>query len=102
MSITGKPMTTEYQANESDSAPGDYNPEKLPPEVAFMLILIGIAAVPLPGPGVPFIVAGGLVLWPSTFNPLNNRIRQKYPDAHNKVFRVLRRFEADLNRRYPQ
>ena len=94
-------MTSKYQANESDSAPGDYNPAKLPPEVAFMLLLIGIAAVPLPGPGVPFIVAGGLVLWPSTFIPINNRIKKNYPEAHAKVFRALERFENDMNRRYP-
>ncbi|MFM7741291.1 MAG: hypothetical protein ACKO9H_17980 [Planctomycetota bacterium] len=85
----------------AQSTPDEYSPDRLPPEVAFMLLLIGIAAVPLPGPGVPFIVAGGLVLWPQTFTPINHQIRMKYPAAHAKVFNVLKRFEADLNRRYP-
>jgi hypothetical protein len=75
--------------------------EPLPPEVATLLILIGIAAIPLPGPGIPFILAGGLSLWPKTFGPMNVKFRRAYPNSHRKVRQVLSRFEQDLHRRYP-
>ena len=90
------------EVKSAQSTSDEYSPERLPPEVAFMLLLIGVAAIPLPGPGVPFIVAGGLVLWPKTFTPINNQMKTKYPAADASVFRVLKRFETDLNRRYPQ
>jgi hypothetical protein len=104
LEVTGPKMTTEIRrGEEKKSRIGEsYSPEHLPPEVAFLLLLIGIAAVPLPGPGIPFIVAGGLVLWPRTFKPVNHRLQTSYPEAHASVFRVLERFENDLNRRYPK
>ncbi|MFM1800784.1 MAG: hypothetical protein RJA81_136 [Planctomycetota bacterium] len=76
--------------------------DALPPEVAIILIIIGIIAVPLPGPGIPFIVAGGLVLWPATFRPIDRKIQSRFPDAHTTVHDILDRFESDLNRRYPK
>jgi hypothetical protein len=77
------------------------DPHTLPPEVATLLIAIGIAGIPLPGPGIPFILAGGLVLWPRTFAPLDNRFRRSYPQSHGQVEKILKRFEDDLQRRYP-
>jgi hypothetical protein len=79
-----------------------FEPNQLPPEIAALLILIGVIAIPLPGPGVPFIVAGGLALWPKTFQPLDRNLRSKFPEAHASVFRILQRFENDLNQRYPK
>jgi len=85
---------------------GDQRPaeihESLPPEVATILIAIGIAGIPLPGPGIPFILAGGLVLWPKSFGPLDKRFRKSYPKSHKQVSKILKRFEDDLSRRYPQ
>lgn len=74
---------------------------RIPPEVATMLIFIGILGIPLPGPGLPFILAGGLALWPRTFQPVDYRFRQKFPKAHDSVADLLDRFEKDLNSRYP-
>ena len=42
--------------------------QKLPPEIGVLLIVLGTAGVLIPGPvGATFLVAGGLVLWPSGF-----------------------------------
>jgi hypothetical protein len=73
----------------------------IPPEVATLFILIGILGIPLPGPGIPFILAGGLALWPRTFGPIDNQFRRKYPRAHDSVSGLLDRFQRDLNNRYP-
>ena len=77
------------------------NTRRMPPEVAALLIGIGILGIPLPGPGIPFILAGGLALWPRTFAPMDNHFRRKYPKAHESVADLLDRFESDLNSRYP-
>lgn len=90
--------------SHSENRPSDPSPfqaKTLPPEVASMLILIGILGIPLPGPGIPFILAGGLAIWPRTFKPIEERFRHKFPTAHDSVFQILGRFEDDLNRRYP-
>lgn len=89
---------------DSDNSEKHYShhePHALPPEVATLLIAIGIAGIPLPGPGIPFILAGGLVLWPKSFRPLDDRFRKSYPKSHGQVARILKRFEDDLSRRYP-
>jgi len=90
--------------SHTEKSPPDVLPfesKTLPPEVASMLILIGILGIPLPGPGIPFILAGGLAIWPRTFKPIEERFRHKFPTAHDSVFQILGRFEDDLNRRYP-
>ena len=90
--------------SHTEKSPPDVLPfesKTLPPEVASMLILIGILGIPLPGPGIPFILAGGLAIWPRTFKPIEERFRHKFPTAHDSVFQLLGRFEEDLNRRYP-
>lgn len=92
-------MTTD--TGNSDRPHNQQEPHSLPPEVATLLIAIGIAGIPLPGPGIPFILAGGLALWPRTFSPLDDRFRKKYPKSHGQVAGILKRFEDDLSRRYP-
>lgn len=89
------------QSENHPSDPSPFQAKTLPPEVASMLIIIGILGIPLPGPGIPFILAGGLAIWPRTFKPIEERFRHKFPMAHDSVFQLLERFEEDLNRRYP-
>lgn len=83
-------------------APSKFDPQKLPPEVATLLIAIGVIGIPLPGPGIPFILAGGLALWPKTFGPMDEKFLRKYPKSHRQVSRILQRFESDMKRRYPR
>ena len=80
----------------------EFQVDKLPPEVATILIMIGILGIPLPGPGIPFILAGGLALWPRTFKPMERRFLHEFPEAHHSVFKILERFEGDMNCRYPE
>lgn len=91
-------MTT---TSEKSPEPTGFDASGIPPEIATLLIFIGILGIPLPGPGLPFILAGGLALWPRTFQPFDDRFRKKFPAAHDSVFALIGRFEQDLNSRYP-
>ena len=53
--------------------------QKLPPEIGVLLIVVGTAGILLPGPvGSPFLVAGGIALWPSGFRKVGaSRCREK-------------------------
>lgn len=76
--------------------------ERLPKEVGALLIVIGIAGVLLPGPvGSPFILAGGLVLWPSGFNRVEGWFERKFPGLHRSGVTQIDRYLGDLERRYP-
>jgi hypothetical protein len=76
--------------------------EKLPPEVGILLIVVGIGGILLPGPvGAPFLLLGGLTLFPSTFRGLDRQMRRRFPEAHREGMRHVRRFLHDLERRYP-
>ena len=76
--------------------------EKLPKEVGALLIAIGIAGLLLPGPvGSPFVLAGGLVLWPSGFNRVEGWFEKKFPGLHRSGVTQIDRYLGDLERRYP-
>lgn len=96
--MASEPEISQASANSAHDDPAI---EKLPPEVATLLMLIGVLGIPLPGPGIPFILAGGMSLWPKTFGPMDDRFRRTWPESHRKVRKVLNRFEQDLQRRYP-
>jgi hypothetical protein len=66
-----------------------------------MLVSAGVIGVVLPGPGVPALVAGGLILWPEAFGKVERWVKKRYPDAHRKGIGHINRFLADLERRYP-
>ena len=76
--------------------------EKLPPEVGILLIVVGVGGLLLPGPiGTPFLLLGGLTLFPSAFRGLDRGMRRRFPKAHRDGMRHVRRFLHDLERRYP-
>ena len=68
-----------------------------------LLIVVGVAGVLLPGPvGSPFLVAGGLALWPSGFRKARGPgCRRCSPRLYEEGIRQLERYLADLERRYP-
>jgi hypothetical protein len=75
---------------------------KLPPEIGILLLVIGTAGVLLPGPvGSPFLVAGGLALWPSGFRGVDRCFMKLAPRMYEKGVRQIEYFLADLERRYP-
>jgi hypothetical protein len=76
--------------------------KELPKEVGILLLVMGIGGILLPGPvGAPFLVLGGLTLFPSTFRGLDRRMKKRFPKMHKEGMRQVRRFIHDLERRYP-
>ncbi len=73
----------------------------LPKDLGVMLVSAGVIGVVLPGPGVPALVAGGLVLWPGAFGKAERWFQKRFPDAHRQGMDHLHRFLSDLERRYP-
>ncbi len=54
--------------------------DRLPPEIGVLLIVVGTAGVLLPGPiGSPFLIAGGLALWPSAFRRAEGWLERSSP-----------------------
>ena len=72
-----------------------------PRELGVMLVSAGLIGVVLPGPGVPALVAGGLILWPKGFGKAEQWVRSRFPEAHRKGIGHINRFLTDLERRYP-
>jgi hypothetical protein len=76
--------------------------ETLPKELGVLLIVAGIGGVILPGPvGAPFLLLGGLILFPNTFRKVDRGFANKFPKLHNEGMKQVHRFVNDLERRYP-
>src|SRR5262249_5353808 len=76
--------------------------EKLPPEIGVLLIILGAAGLLLPGPvGSPFLIAGGISLWPSAFRKVEDWFQRVSPGLYDEGIRQMERFLVDLERRYP-
>ncbi len=76
--------------------------QRLPPEIGILLIIVGTAGVLLPGPvGSPFLVAGGIALWPAGFRKVERWLMKVAPGMYATGIRQIERFLADLERRYP-
>ena len=74
----------------------------LPREVGVLLIAAGVGGILLPGPiGSPFLLLGAVTLSPRLFTKLEVRFRTWCPRMHRSGMRQIKRFLADLNRRYP-
>lgn len=74
----------------------------LPPEIGTLLIVVGIAGLMLPGPvGSPFVLAGGLVLWPKGFGRVEGWFERRFPAMHREGVTQIERYLTDLERRYP-
>jgi hypothetical protein len=74
----------------------------VPPEIGILLLVIGTAGVLLPGPvGSPFLVAGGIALWPAGFRKVEQWLMNVAPGLHETGVRQMEQFLADLERRYP-
>ena len=74
----------------------------LPREVGILLIAAGLGGILLPGPiGSPFLLLGAVTLSPRLFTKLELRFRRRFPRLHESGTRQIKRFLADLERRYP-
>ena len=76
--------------------------EKLPAEIGTLLLLVGVAGILLPGPvGAPFLIAGGIALWPSRFAGAARWFERTAPNAYRHGMKQMDRFLTDLENRYP-
>ena len=74
----------------------------LPRELGVLLIVAGVGGILLPGPvGSPFLLLGAVTLWPRLFTRLEICFQKRFPKMHRTGTRQIRRFLADLDRRYP-
>ena len=75
---------------------------KLPPEIGMLLILSGIAGVLLPGPvGMPLLIAGGVTMWPKTFEPIERWFSRRFPVVHREGVFQLKELISSLKNRFP-
>jgi len=76
--------------------------ESLPKEVGVLLVVAGIGGLLLPGPiGTPFLILGGVVLYPKIFRKLDRGLQKRFPKFHREGMKQVHRFVIDLERRYP-
>jgi hypothetical protein len=75
---------------------------EMPKEVGVLLIVAGIGGLLLPGPvGSPFVILGGVILWPRIFERVEIAFANRFPRVHRQSVRQIGRFLVDLDRRYP-
>jgi hypothetical protein len=75
---------------------------RLPPEAGVLLTVVGTAGLVLPGVvGAPFLLAGGIALWPKGFRKLERWLMKAAPGMYETGVQQIEQFVADLERRYP-
>jgi hypothetical protein len=75
---------------------------EMPREVGVLLVVAGIGGLLLPGPvGTPFVLLGGVILWPRVFERIELAFSHRFPKVHRQSVRQIGRFITDLDRRYP-
>ena len=104
--LPAPPTTADGEAPGESGPPHDGELEKrvskLPAEIGALLVVIGVAGLLLPGPvGSPFVLAGGLVLWPKGFGRVEDWFAARFPGLHREGEAQINRFLLDLERRYP-
>jgi hypothetical protein len=76
--------------------------ESLPKELGVLLVVAGIGGLLLPGPvGTPFLIVGGVILWPAAFKRVERCFHKRMPRMHAAGMKQMKRFVTDLERRYP-
>jgi hypothetical protein len=76
--------------------------QKLPPEIGVLLLVMGVAGLLLPGPvGSPFVIAGGIALWPAGFRKVEGWFQRRAPRLYHVGMDQMERYLADLENRYP-
>jgi hypothetical protein len=99
---SSEPSPVDLPTAGDPESPSQSRLHKLPPEIGVLLIVIGAAGIMLPGPvGSPFLLAGGIALWPAGFRKVEHWFMRTAPGMYDKGIRQIEQFLADLERRYP-
>jgi hypothetical protein len=65
-------------------------------------MVVGLGGILLPGPvGSPFLLAGGIALWPSGFRRVEHWFQRIAPRIYQNGVEQINRYLADLEQRYP-
>jgi hypothetical protein len=98
----GGPRASERPGEPINEADELQRIRALPKEIGALLIVAGIGGLMLPGPiGSPFLIMGGVVLWPRTFERVEVWFEKRFPTMHHQSVRQIKRFLDDMERRYP-
>jgi hypothetical protein len=96
------PRDPQHTAEVASDAEEIERIKALPKEVGVLLVVAGIGGLLLPGPvGSPFLVLGCAMLWPRTFQWMEDGLAKRFPRCHHQGVRHIKRFIDDLDRRYP-
>ena len=108
MNLDGAELETAGGPGEPWPLSGSIDPDgekqrsPMPREIGVLLVVAGIGGILLPGPiGTPFLILGGMILWPGAFERTETCLKKRFPRMHRLGFRQIDRFLVDLDRRYP-
>ena len=60
--------------------------QHVPKELGVLLVVGGIGGLLLPGPvGSPFLILGGVILWPAAFNRVEKCFEKRFPRLHKRA-----------------
>ncbi|MGI9211299.1 MAG: hypothetical protein ACR2HF_02405 [Methylococcaceae bacterium] len=77
--------------------------EHMPRDVGAMLLGVGFAGFVLPGIfGLPFLLAGGVILMPETTRKIKKKLGMEKSGHTDFADKQINRFLDDLDKRYPQ
>lgn len=94
------PETVKKQPTSEESL--EARVKRMPKDVGVMLLSVGLAGVVLPGVlGLPFVLAGGVILMPKTTQKVRRSLGMKNEEENDFATRQITRFLDDFERRYP-
>lgn len=97
-----RPTNPADQGEPAPEAEGPVRLQQLPPEIGALLIIVGTAGILLPGPvGSPFLIAGGVALWPTGFRKVERWFMKVAPGMYTTGIKQIEHFLDDLERRFP-
>lgn len=97
-----KPSDPHHTVVPTPEDPTPSRIHELPREAGVMLVSVGAVGFVLPAmAGLPALVAGGMVLWPQTFRPVERWVAGRFPKAYREGMRQIGRYLDDLERRFP-
>ena len=86
----------------SENGEANISVQGVPKELGILLVVGGIGGLLLPGPvGSPFLILGGVILWPAAFKRIEYCFERRFPRLHKQGMMQIARFVSDLERRYP-
>ena len=76
--------------------------QSLPKELGVLLVVGGIGGLLLPGPvGSPFLIVGGVILWPSAFRRVDQCFEKRFPAPSSPGYDADLPLRTRSRRRYP-